>query len=77
MGLSPIAVTQSSDMAPVLSKECLDIQVNIECEFSLKCVRDMIKAYSQTVNMESYTASLKKYSVTISRSSKNIFGIHW
>ena len=30
-----------------LSKEFLDIQANIECGFTLKCVRDMITTYSQ------------------------------
>ena len=32
---------------PVSSKEFLDIQANIECGFSLKCIRDMIITYSQ------------------------------
>ena len=32
---------------PVLSKEFLDIQATIECRFTLKCVRDMIRTYSQ------------------------------
>ena len=30
-------------MAPVSSKEFLDIQANVECGFSLKRVRNMIK----------------------------------
>ena len=33
VGLSPIAVTQTSDIVPVLSKEFLDIQAIIECGF--------------------------------------------
>ena len=33
-------------MAPVLSKESLDIQATIECRFTLKRVRDMIITYS-------------------------------
>ena len=36
----------TSDFAPAPSKEFLDIQTTIECEFSLKRVRDMIKTYS-------------------------------
>ena len=32
---------------PVLSKEVLDIQENIECEFTLKCVHDMTRTYKQ------------------------------
>ena len=35
----------SSDIAPVSSKEFLDIQANIECRFTLKCVHDMITTY--------------------------------
>ena len=44
---SPVAVTLTSDIAPVLSKEFLDIQANIECGFTLKGVCDMIRTYSQ------------------------------
>ena len=36
-----------SDIVPVLSKEVLDIQENIECEFTLKCVHDMTRTYKQ------------------------------
>ena len=32
---------------PILSKEFVDIQANIECGFSLKRVRDMIRTYNQ------------------------------
>ena len=32
--------------APVSSKEFLDIQATIECRFTLKRVRDMIRTYS-------------------------------
>ena len=46
VGSSPVAVTEISDFAPVLSKEFLDIQATIECEFTLKRVRDMIRTYS-------------------------------
>ena len=35
------------DIAPVLSKEFLDVQATIECRFILKCVCDMIITYSQ------------------------------
>ena len=33
------------DMAPASSKEILDIQATVECGFTLKLVRDMIKTY--------------------------------
>ena len=38
---------KTSDIAPVLSKEFLDIQANIECGFTLKRICDMITTYSQ------------------------------
>ena len=47
MGLSTVAVTESSDIVPVSSKEFLDIQETIEYGFTLECVRDMIRTYSQ------------------------------
>ena len=46
MGSSLVAVTWTSDFVPVSSKEFLDIQATIECEFTLERVRDMIRAYS-------------------------------
>ena len=39
-------VKSTSDIAPVSSKEFLDNQATIECGFTLKCVRDMIRTYS-------------------------------
>ena len=50
VGSSPVTVTQTSDIAPVSSKVSLDIQANIECGFTLKRVRDMIRTYSQMHN---------------------------
>ena len=44
---SPVAVTQTSDFAPVSREEFLDIQATIDCGFTLKRVRDMIRTYSQ------------------------------
>ena len=38
---------EPSDFAPASSKEFLDIQATIECGFTLKRVRDMIRTYSQ------------------------------
>ena len=46
MGSSPVAVTWTSDIAPVLRKEFLDTQANIECGFTLKRVRSMIRRSS-------------------------------
>ena len=49
LGSNPVAVTSSSDLAPVSSKEFLDIQATIECGFTLKRVRDMTKTYSYRI----------------------------
>ena len=43
VGSNPVAVTETSDPAPVSSKEFFDIQANIECGFNLKHVRDVIR----------------------------------
>ena len=43
VSLSPVAVTEKLDIAPVLSKEFFDILEKIECGFTLKRVHDMIK----------------------------------
>ena len=37
---------ETSDIAPISSKDFLDIQATIECDFTLKCVRDMIRTYN-------------------------------
>ena len=49
MGSSPIAVTETSDIAPVSSKEFLDIQATKDCGSTLKCIRDRIRTYSHTL----------------------------
>ena len=46
-GSSPVAVSYTSDFTPALSREFLDIQATIECEYTLKRVRDMTRTYSQ------------------------------
>ena len=46
-------------IAPVSSKKFLDIQENIECGFTLKCVRDMIRTCS-TMKQYINKTSLKK-----------------
>ena len=55
LGSSPVAVTSPSDSAPASSKEFLDIQATIECEFTLKRVRDMTRTYSvQSISAKTY-----------------------
>ena len=46
-------ITSPSDFAPAASKEFLDIQATIECGFTLKRVRDMIKHTIITLIIES------------------------
>ena len=56
MGSSPVAVTKTSDIATGSSKEFLDIQASLECGFTLKHVRDMIRcAYSQMRRTDKYS----------------------
>ena len=45
VGASPVAVTSTSDIAPVSNKKFLDIQGSTECGFTMKRVRDMIRIY--------------------------------
>ena len=45
----------TSDIAPVSSKEFLDIQATVECRFTLKRVRDMTITYSQMHRTDKYS----------------------
>ena len=47
VGSSLVAVTYTSDIAPVSSEEFLDIQATVVCGFTLKRARNMIRTYSQ------------------------------
>ena len=58
VGSNPVAVTQTPDIAPVSSKEFLDIQANKECEFTLKCVCDMAKTYSEMHHTDKYSQQM-------------------
>ena len=44
-----------TDMAPVSSKEFLEIHIAIECRFTLKLVLDMIRTYSQMHRTDKYS----------------------
>ena len=55
VGSTPIAVTQTSDIVPVLSKEFIDIEANIECRFTLKRVRDMLRTSSKIHRTDNYS----------------------
>ena len=47
VGSNPVAVTYTSKIALVSSKEFVDIQATVKCGFTLKGVRDMIITYNQ------------------------------
>ena len=42
-------------MAPASSKEFLDIQATVECGFTVKVVRDMLKTYNQMHLTDKYS----------------------
>ena len=46
---------ETSDIALVSSKEILDIHATIECRFTLKRVRDMIRTYIQMHRTDKYS----------------------
>ena len=53
-----------SRFASVLSKEFLGIQAIIECGFTLKRVRDMIKTYSQMYRTDKYSQHSRSFGQT-------------
>ena len=56
-----ISIMTLRDITSVSSKEFLDIQANIECGFTLKRVRDMIRKYSRSLM---FPMNLAKISIT-------------
>ena len=50
-----VEVTLTSDIAPVSSKEFLDIHATMKCRFTLKRVRNMMRTYSQRILVVSLT----------------------
>ena len=49
MGSIPVAVTWTSDSAPVVNMELFDFQETTECRFNLKHVCDMIRTHNQKI----------------------------
>ena len=47
VGLNPVAVTCTSDVAPVSRRKLLNIQGTAQCRFTLKWVCDMIRTRIQ------------------------------
>ena len=54
VGSSPVAVIYTSDIGSVSSKEFLDIQATIECGFTLKRIREIIRTSSQMQGTDKY-----------------------
>ena len=48
VGSGQVAVAKPSDFTTNLGKDFVNIQVTIECGFTLKRVRDMTRIYSQS-----------------------------
>ena len=73
LGSSPVAVTSPSDSAPASSKEFLDIQATIECEFTLKRVSDMTRTYSYLKKIKKKRENMEKIDIEIhlKKRSKN------
>ena len=69
MGSNPVAVTQTSDIAPVSGKEFLDIQATKECRFTLKRVCDMIRIHSPSIHACIFCFHI------IEKKTKNIFSL--
>ena len=57
-GSNTVAVTSTSDIAPVSSKEFLDVQATIEFKFIFQRVRDMIIKYSYIKNYITFPPKL-------------------
>ena len=57
-------------MAPVSSKEFLDSQTTLECRFTMKLVRDMIKTYNQNIENKRLVEEVANYFKIIEGLSK-------
>ena len=55
VGSVQIAVTSTLDFKPAQSKELLDVQGIIQCGFTLKCMPDMRRTYSQMHCTDKYS----------------------
>ena len=49
VGSSPVAVTETSDIAPVSGKAFLDNQTTTECRFTLNAYVTLIKTHNQVI----------------------------
>ena len=71
--MNPAPVNKTSDIAPVLSKRFPDIQITVECRFTLKRLHDMIITYSQ---IKEYPLHKITYSESWSITMYDIAKIH-
>ena len=58
VGLSPVASSYNSNIAPVSSKDFFDIQATIECELTLK-LRDMTFNSTVQISTQKTAQSIK------------------
>ena len=70
VGSNPVSVTQTLDIVPVSSKEFLDIQVNLECRFTLRRVSDMI------ILKDSLYDLCHSMSTNLPQGVPNLFAVH-
>ena len=75
VGSSPNAVTYTSDIAAVSSKEFLDIQGTIECGFTLKLARDMIRTYNQVKTFFNPANTQCSFKESFKKKRKTLTGI--
>ena len=61
VGSSPVVLTYISDFSPLSNKELPDIQVTVDCRFTLKHVLETIRTYSPMHHTNKYS----KYSSVI------------
>ena len=65
MGSIRFATTETSDIALVLTNHFLDIQANVECGCILKRIRDLIKTYNHTTQLNHLVSLTKWLSVCL------------
>ena len=54
-GSNAVAVTETTDIALVLSQDFLNIQATIKCRLTLKRIRDIMITYRQMLRTDKYS----------------------
>ena len=71
VGSIPFYTYLTSDIAPVLSKEFLDIQATMECEVTLKRLDDLLGTYSHKMRYLIYDRIYIKGSIGSNKKKSN------